>query len=91
MCEPEEDFLTSLPLLSEFVLFLESTDLRLEDIGTESPSDSEPGGALSDWDLVFLLYTLLSCSVLLEVSPSFPEEAVGFLRLVVTFVSEASM
>lgn len=63
----------------------------MEEIWTESPSDSEPGGALSEWDRVFLLYTLLSCSVLLEVSPSFPEEATGFLRLGVTLVSEVSM
>lgn len=74
-----------------FVLLLESTDLRLEDIWTESPSDSDPRGALLDWDLVFLLYTVLSCSVLLELSPSFPEEAAGFLRLGVTLVSDASM
>jgi hypothetical protein len=91
--DPEEDFLTSLPLLSGGALFLGLTDLWLEDIWPESPSDSEPAGALSDWDLVFLLTTVISCSVLLELSPSFPEweESVGFLRLAVTRASEDSV
>lgn len=92
--DPEEDFFVSLVLLTDFALLLGSTDLWLEDVWAESASDSEPRSALLDWDLVFLLFTVLSCSVvLLELSPSFPEweESVGFLRLGVTLTSEASV